>query len=266
MNTPPILRGWTRTALLLAGSLTFLTACKTDSTEPEPGSPSETGGKAGYVIGKVTDPQGKPLPRATVYIDNTVIKGRGAEVASNSDGTYQIQLMKDLGQWVTKGYILKQYNNRVYKLLLDPENPDSFSETEKPVRNFQWKLTGHIPDLSLDLYYGGTAELFRDPNVTDLPDTENIEFTFKPIGTLIDGSTGKTLKLRVAKRTNDFLKDIPMGRYEVSAVYKPTGATLLVTDAWGDDLIYKPVVTLDFLGTDSATRSNTLGIGYTNRR
>ncbi|MFC5408676.1 carboxypeptidase-like regulatory domain-containing protein [Larkinella bovis] len=264
MNT---LNRFTWATLLLVGSLTTITACKSNGTEPEPENPgNSTKGQSGYLVGKVTDPQGKPLARATIYTENTVIKGRGAEVKSATDGSYKIQLMKDMGQWVVRGYILKEYNDRVYKILLDPENPDSFSENEKPVRHFQWKLTGHIPDVSLDQYYGGTAEMFLDPNADGLVDNENVEFTFTPVGPLIDGSTGKTLKLRAKKRYNTSLKDIPLGRYTVTAVYKPTGEKLRVTDAWGDDLLYKESVTLDFLGTESAYRANTMGIGYTNRR
>ncbi|RRB07896.1 carboxypeptidase regulatory-like domain-containing protein [Larkinella rosea] len=253
-------------ALILMGCLTSMTSCKSNSPGPEaenPGGSSQ--GKSGYLLGKVTDPQGNPLPRATVYTENDVFKGRGVETSSSSDGTYKIQLVKDLGQWNVRGYILKQYNGKVYKIQLDPENPDSFTEDEKPVRNFQWKLTGHIPDLSLDLYYGGTMELFRDPNVINLNDTENIEFTLKPVGTLIDGSTGKTLKVQAKKRAYA-IKDIPLGRYSVTAIYKPTGEQLQVCDAWGDDYVYKPSVTMDFLGTESAVRSNSMGIGFTNRK
>jgi hypothetical protein len=256
-------RQTTSLCLTFLGSLLLLTACNLP-TDSEP-RPNETG-KSGYLAGKVTDPQGKPLAKATIYTDNTVIKGRGAEVTTASDGTYQVQIPKDLGQWVSKGYILKQYNDRVYKMALDPENPDSFTAEEKPVRHFQWKLTGHIPDLSLDLYYGGTAELFRDPNEEGLQDSENIEFTFTPTGVLIDGSVGKTLKLQSVKRDRNFLKDIPMGRYKISAVYKPTGEPLLVADAWGDDLTYQPTVTLDFWGTESHSRANRMGIAFTNRK
>ncbi|MFN8346395.1 MAG: carboxypeptidase-like regulatory domain-containing protein [Spirosomataceae bacterium] len=245
--------------LVFMGSIALLTACNLPSNgEPGPGN----AGKSGYLVGKVTDPQGKPLARATVYTDNTVIKGRGAEVTTASDGTYQVQIPKDLGQWVAKGYLLKQYNDRVYKILLDPENPNSFTAEENPVRHFQWKLTGHLPDLSLDLYYGGTAELFRDPNAVGLPDTDNIEFTFTPVGSLIDGSSGKTLKLQATKQDKNFLKDIPMGRYKITAVYKPTGEPLLVADARGDDFNYQPTVTLDFWGTESYSRANRMGIGF----
>ncbi|GAB3997594.1 hypothetical protein GCM10028807_43020 [Spirosoma daeguense] len=268
MNNRLSIRVFVGAVLLTMSSLLTLSACENNSPKPDEGNSPTNGntlaGKAGYLVGTVTDPQGKPLSRATIYIDNTVVKGRGAEVNSSSNGTYQIQLVKDLGQWIAKGYMLKQYNDRVYKINLDPENPDSFAENEKPVRNFQWKLTGHIPDLSLDLYYGGTVEMFRDPNVIDLNDNENIEFTFKPVGPLIDGSTGKTLTLRSKKRYDSFIRDVPIGRYQVSAVYKPTGKALRVNNVF-EDGEYAASVTVDFTGRESATRANMMGIGYTNR-
>lgn len=252
----------TFTMVCLVGSLLAITACNNPSVDPDkPGS----SGTDGYLVGKVVDPQGQPLPKATVYIDHTVLTGNGPEVKTAADGSYKMQMINLAGQWVAKGYILKQYNNRVYKIALDPENEESFTSTEKPVRNFQWKLTGHIPDLSLDLYYGGTIEMFRDPNVTDFNDNENIEFTLTPVGPLIDGSTGKVLKLRSKKRYDTFLKDVPMGRYAITATYKPTGEQLLVCDAWGDEFTYQPSVTLDFLGTESAYRSNNMGVAYTRR-
>ncbi|MBD2755551.1 carboxypeptidase-like regulatory domain-containing protein [Spirosoma validum] len=256
------------TLLSISGLLTT-TACKQEPPEPKQPDSGGSNGQSGYVIGKITDPQGNTLSRATVYIDNTVLKGRGAEANSSADGNYKIQLVKGLGQWIAKGYVLKQYNNRVYKIQLEPENPDSFSEEENPVRNFQWKLTGHIPDLSLNLYYGGYVELYRDLNADGLYDTENVELTFKPVGTLIDGSTGKTLKLKGGEKSldSDFIMDIPIGRYTISAIYKPTGQALRVRNALANDDSYNYAnsVTVDFSGTEVPTRANSMAIGITNR-
>lgn len=265
MNRFTIQRHWL-VLLVLAGGLAT-TACQTSGPDGQIITPGPTtSGKSGYLVGKVTDPQGNPLPRATIFTDNTVIKGRGAEVNTGADGRYELQLVKDLGQWVAKGYILKTYNDRVYKINLDPENPDSFTDAEKPVRNFQWKLTGHIPDPSLDLYYGGTIELFRDYNASDLRDNENIEFTFTPVGPLIDGSTGKTLTLRAKKRYDNYITDVPIGRYKVTAIYKPTGQALKVRDAYYEnDYNYSPSVIVDFTGRESANHANMLGIGYSNQ-
>ncbi|RYU93838.1 carboxypeptidase-like regulatory domain-containing protein [Emticicia agri] len=232
-----------------------------EGNEPAPGDGK---GQVGYLIGKVTDPSGNPLSKATIYIDNTVFKGRGAEVTSSADGSYKIAMVAGLGQWVAKGYILKQYNGRVYKILLHPENNDSFSQEEKPVRNFQWKLQGQQPDLSLNLFYGGSAELYKDPNEENMNDTENVEFTFQPDGALIDGSQGKTLKFRGGKagtQNRNRLIDIPIGRYKVTAVYLPTGKALKVKDAWNDDP-YASSAIIEFHGTEESYRANQMGIAY----
>lgn len=266
MNLFPSVRMISGTALLLLSSVITLSACENKPLGPGTDPSNGSAGKTGYLVGKVTDPQGNPLPQATIFTDNTVFKGRGAEVNTATDGTYSIQLVKDLGQWIAKGYILKQYNDKVYKINLYPENPDSFTDLEQAVRNFRWKLTGHIPDLSLDLYYSGTPDMSRDLNANELRDNENIEFTLAPVGPLIDGSTGKILTLRAKKRYDTYLKDIPMGRYKVTAVYKPTGETLRVCDYYNDvDYTYAPSVTVDLTGRESATRANMMGIGYTNQ-
>lgn len=266
-------RAFTGALLLMAGGLLTLTACdkkNIDPNGPQPlvTSPDPGTGVDGCLTGKVTDPQGKPLPKANVFVGHTVVVSNGPEVKTASDGTYKIQLVALAGEWVAKGYILKQYNDRVYKINLDPENDAPFTSDEKPVRNFQWKLTGHIPDPSLDLYYGGTMELSRDLNADGLYDKENIEFTLTPVGPLIDGSTGKTLKLQIKKKSDSAISDIPMGRYKVTAVYKPTGEQLLVRNAWeySDELVYDTSVTMDFLGTEASYRANSMGIGYINRQ
>lgn len=250
-----------RPLLLIACLAASTASCTTPDNNP---APDPGTGQAGYLIGKVTDPSGKQLSKATVYINNTVIKDRSAETSSSADGSYKIAMVAGLGQWVAKGYILKPYNGRVYKLLLDPENDESFTQEEKPVRNFQWKLQGHIPDLSLNQYYGGSAELYKDPNVEDMNDTENVEFTFIPDGILIDGSQGKTLKLRGGKagtQNRNRLVDIPIGRYRVSAVYLPTGKALKVKDAWNDDP-YASSAIIEFHGTEESYRANQMGIGF----
>jgi hypothetical protein len=249
-------------------ALLALMLCISSCTTPggvEPGG-EDAQGKSGYLTGKVTDQTGRGIADATIFIENTVFKGRGAEVSSSSTGNYQLAMVAGLGQWTARAYTLTRYNDRVYKMFLHPDNADSFTAEEKPVRNFEWKIQGHIPDASLNLYYGGSAELYRDPN-SDLYDSENVEFTFQPTGPMIDGSTGKTLKLCGGKNgTNNYnrIDDIPIGRYKVSAVYKPTGNRLRLGDAWNGDDYYDSVV-MDFMGTEASYRSNQMGIAFTDR-
>lgn len=243
-------------ALMLAISM----SCTTDKVDPEE---RNAGGQNGYLIGKVTNQAGKGIENATIYIENTVFTNRGAQVASSAMGDYKLALVEGLGQWTARGFILTRFNSRVYKTLLHPDNADSFSAEEKPVRNFVWQTQGQVADMSLNMYYGGSAELYRDPNSL-INDSENVEFTFIPEGILIDGSHGKTLKLSCGKSGSsnyNIIHDIPIGRYKVTAIYKPTGKALLVSDAWGDG-IYRRSVTMEFFGTESSYRANQMGIGY----
>ena len=250
---------------IAAATMAATSSCITkEAPNPSSDENKDTQGQSGYLTGKVLNPNGMPLSKATIYIENTVIKNRGAETTTSANGSYKIAMVAGLGQWVARGFILKEYNNRVYKILLDPENADSFTQEEKPVRNFRWKLQGRLPDLSLNLYYGGSAELLKDPNEEGLQDTENIEFTFQPDGPIIDGSQGKTLKLKggVAGSNNrNRLNDIPIGRYKVSAVYLPTGKALKVKDAWADGN-YQSTMIAEFYGTEASYRANQMGIAF----
>ena len=94
-----------------------------------------------------------------------------------------------------------------------------------------------------------------------------MEFIFEPVGFLIDGSAGKILKLRCGESgslNHNIINDIAIGRYKVSAVYKPTGAALQVRDAWNESE-YHPNVTMEFFGTENSYRSNQMGIGFTDQ-
>ncbi|SDF73045.1 hypothetical protein SAMN04487996_11246 [Dyadobacter soli] len=235
-------------------------------TDPgENGAPGGDSGKGGYLVGKVVDQQGKGVAGATVFTENTVFKGRGAEVTTKADGSYQMAVVEGLGQWIVDAYTLVEYNGRVYKMRLHPENTESFSVEEKPVRNFEWKIQGRLPDKSLNLYYGGSAELYADPN-SEIR-SEDVEFTFRPDGPLIDGASGKVLKLSGGKsgsNNHNRIDDIPIGRYRVTAVHKLSGQPLRVGDAWdGDD--YYESVTMEFKGTEASYRANQMGLAFTDR-
>ncbi|QRR04004.1 carboxypeptidase regulatory-like domain-containing protein [Dyadobacter sandarakinus] len=246
-------------------SLTLMvTSCTTSGIEPDE---TGAGGKAGYLIGKVTDQKGRGLAGATIFIENTVFKNRGSEVNSSSTGDYQLAMVSGLGQWTVRAYTLTEYHDRVYKMFLHPDNTESFTEEEKPVRNFEWRIQGRTANKSVDLYYGGSAEIYRDIN-SDIYDTENVAFTFQPVGPLIDGSTGKTLTLQGGKsgsNNHNRIDDIPIGRYKVTAIYKPSGDKLGVRDAWNESE-YHDEITIDFMGMEASYRANEIGLGFTNQR
>jgi hypothetical protein len=129
-------------------SVLFITSCTTDQEVP----PEDvTQGQAGYLVGQITDQKGNGISNATIFIENTVFQNRGAQVSSDPSAHYKVAMVEGLGQWTVKAYVLPKFNGRVYKMFLHPDNTDSFTSEEKPVRNFDWKIKGHTPDMSLNL-------------------------------------------------------------------------------------------------------------------
>jgi hypothetical protein len=191
----------------------FAAGCTTDD---DPGVEAQ-GPKEGYATGKVTDTEGRPIKGVEVVIDNTMIYASYSLGNTNGDGNYEIQLPK-VGTFMASAQLVKEYNGNRYELDLDPDVFEAFS-IDGAVRNFQWKLTGKRPEG--EGYYGCTIGLNKAIS-SSIYDEENIEFTLVPVGNLIDGSKGKTLKLQSGKpysKEYGYLVDIPLGRYELSAYY-----------------------------------------------
>ncbi len=188
-------------------------SCDKKSSEEGGGSTTDK-----VVKGKVTDTQGRPIKGVTVLIDNTLIYNSYLTGATGDDGTYQIKLL--IGSWQAYAEMNVAYNGKTYKIDLHPDNAQGFGG-DGAIRNFQWKLTGTKP-APLTGDYGGTVIVDKYIG-SSIYDSENIEFTLKPTGALIDGSTGQVLKMKHGQpSTNNYgkLVDIPIGRYTVTAVYQ----------------------------------------------
>ncbi|WP_460636999.1 carboxypeptidase-like regulatory domain-containing protein [Larkinella harenae] len=205
----------------LTGLLTY-SSCSKSSDEPEPGKQT-----AGYLSGRVTDAQGKPLPGATILADNLLLYNSHVEASSDADGTYRVKM--PTGSYRALAQIKRTYNGKKYTLYLTPDKTEAFAGDDGAVRNFQWNLSGEHPDQA-GLFYGGDVTLDKDIN-SELYDVENIQFTFTPVGPLIDGSAGKTLHLKSGEPYSEFygrIPDVPIGRYKITAVHQPTGAKVMV--------------------------------------
>src|SRR5690349_15900349 len=188
-----------------------------DSSDQHEDPPKE---QKGYVTGKVTDTKGNPLSGVKVYIDNTIFYNSGIGTTTDANGNYKIKGQQ--GAYRAYAEMTITFNNHPFKIEFHPDNYDAFAGEDGAVRNFQWKLTGERP-FNPGTYYGGYATLSKDPG-GDLYDAENIEFTFTPVGNLIDGSTGEKLVKSCGapySQTYYYIMDIPIGRYEITAVYKP---------------------------------------------
>jgi hypothetical protein len=197
----------------LAGIILLGNAC---DSEKDPG-PDGNKPEEGYAVGKVTNADGSPLKGVEIVVDNTMIYNSYALGRSDENGNYKIQLPK-VGTFMASARIKKEYNGEVYELDLDPDVYEEFS-IDGAVRNFTWKMTGRRPEG--EGHYGATIEINK--SVTSLVyDSENIEFTLTPVGNLIDGSKGKTLKLKHgAPFSKDYgrIVDVPLGRYKMTAYY-----------------------------------------------
>lgn len=228
-------------SLAFAGVLACAGCSKSVSDEPQAGTQT-----AGYLSGRVTNAQGKPLPGATVLADNLQFYNSHEETSSDANGNFRVKT--PTGSYRAIAQIRRTYNGKNYTLDLKPDNTAAFAGDEGAVRNFQWQLSGEYAGQS-GLYYGGEITLDKDV-MSDLYDVENIEFTLTPVGPLIDGSEGKTLRLKSGDPYTEsygLLADVPIGRYKITAVYKPTGAKVLVKNKNGT-YAADGSVTLDFYG------------------
>lgn len=214
-----------RTFIQLLAVVLLVSSCKKDPKE-ETGSGNDPGKVTkGYVKGRVTDTQGRPVKGASLIIDNTLIPNSNLVGVSGDDGFYSIQLRNFTWQAYAEKNV--SYNGQTYKIHFHPDNNDGFSQ-EGAIRNFQWKLQGEKPG-QLG-YYGGTIMIDKHV-LSEVYDSENIEFTLTPAGPLIDGSAGQVIKTRMGQPTTATygkLVDIPIGRYTMTASYNGTEGNVAI--------------------------------------
>jgi hypothetical protein len=178
--------------------------------------------ETGYCKGIVRDARQQPLSGVQVTMDNHYLPGSTINGTSGADGRYSIKLA--FGTFSASAYITREYNGKIYRMELDPDNSNDFPHNEAVVRNFTWKLSGDA-SASQARYYGSAVTLDAAP-LTFIGDPENMEFQLVPVGNLIDGSAGSTLKLKPGQPfSNDYgmLVDIPLGRYTITGTYREEG-------------------------------------------
>lgn len=216
-------------------------SCHTSSPDPEGADPDKP--QAGYVAGKVVDSQGKPLSGVEVAIDNTLFYNTNLLTNTDANGLYRVKTPN--GSWRATAQVRRTYNGKSYRLDLAPNSADAFAGDEGAVRNFEWRLSGEKP-FNPGAFYGGSVDVANEPGEGPY-DTENIEFTFTPVGPLIDGTPGKTLVLHYDTYYNR-IPDVPIGRYRITAVYKPTNTRLELCNRVVGAYAADGAVTMDFYG------------------
>lgn len=173
------------------------------------------------VKGQIVDAKGQPVAGAQVVVDNTMFYNSNIVVKSGKDGTYRVPLTQQ-GTYRVVVSLTKEYHGKKYKFDLAPDETDDFVASDGAVRNFTWKLAGEKPD-GLG-FYGGTVVGYTRPGDYDVQMTD-IELTLTPDGELIDGSKGEAVtKKLVSTGDGPAIKDVPVGRYKITAKNAPEGA------------------------------------------
>ncbi|MDJ1501242.1 carboxypeptidase-like regulatory domain-containing protein [Cytophagaceae bacterium BD1B2-1] len=180
----------------------------------------------GVVKGRVLDKDGKPVANAVIVASSTDYYNKNSTGYSDASGNYSFSLPTGIaeGSYSVSGTVTFQYQGKNYTMALYPEQEGVFSAYDGAVRNFVFRLNGPRSTTSdaEDMPLGGTLEVHAQPdNVND----KNLEITLEPMGPLVDGSTGKTLVVGLPE--NDYrIKDIPVGKYKITARDKVTGQQL----------------------------------------
>jgi hypothetical protein len=186
----------------------------------------------GRVSGKVTDGQGKPLSGVKITAEHTLWHATYVFGVTDNDGNYTIELPEiPAGMWTVSAKITKSAYDKEYLFDLDGDKT-AFTQDETVVRDFTWKIKGARPNS--DYFYGAHLDIYTLFG-TDAP-LDKIKIIFTPIEPLlIDGSPAVPIEGVVENIAGTFMvKDIPIGKYTVKAVYPDK--TLLLKNKRIDDV------------------------------
>ncbi|MFN8345366.1 MAG: hypothetical protein U0X91_10195 [Spirosomataceae bacterium] len=183
----------------------------------------------GVVKGRVTNGEGKPVANAEIIANSTDYYNKTSTGYTNAEGYYEIQLPNGIaeGSYSTEGTVTVKYHGKNYTLALYNEDTRVFSAYDGAVRNFIFRLTGkrNADDDAAASPLGGKLEVRHDFNTLE---RSNIEVALQPDGPLVDGSVGKKI-VKMLSENDDYLHDIPVGNYKITARDVVTKETLGIT-------------------------------------
>ncbi len=208
----------------------------------------------GYVSGVVRDSAGNPLAGVKIIIDHSIFYNSNISTVTDEAGKYRVKV--PTGSWYAFAQYKKKYAGKTYTFYLEPDSYAGFGG-EGAVRNFVWKLTGEKQEPLSPGFFGGLITIDKAIGGGIIPDATEIEFTLTPVGTLIDGSKGETLKIRPADQYT--LQDIPIGKYSVSASYQ---GQKLKLRRWNTSERFVPELEIDFEPQIPAQCDNCVKLEY----
>jgi hypothetical protein len=178
----------------------------------------------GMVQGRVTDAKGNPIAGVRVVVENTVFHASYTYGITNADGYYKATVPH--GSWHVTAQLQREFLGKTYRFELHPDTDDDFAGTKGAIRNFTWKLSGAKPRNAG--YYGSSIAVYSQPGSAFAMD--EIELTLTPDGPLADGSKGNVITSKLADigGGEDGIRDIPIGKYIITAINVATGKRLQV--------------------------------------
>jgi hypothetical protein len=183
--------------------------------------------KPNTVRGMVKDAGGKPVAGARIIAQTSIAGGlrTDSHAITNAGGIYEIKLPIGVSQVVNADCNFP-YNGKSYRLPLHAVDGkrEYFNARNGHVEHFTLRTFGAGEGSN---FYGGVVRaIWFGP---DIGDTGTLEVMLKPQGPLLGGSAGRTLVFRFLNKGGageEFLNNIPIGRYAMSARLIDNGETL----------------------------------------
>lgn len=161
--------------------------------------------------GLVRNAAGQPLAGVRVGADNQYFDGSEMWTVTDEKGRYRLDLKGTMGSWQAVARVKRTYHGRAIDMTLEPDNDAPFGGKDGAVRNFTWRISGQTPDGGL---YGASFYAQNGfESEGELVEYGDLEVTLTPEGPLLDGSRGKTIKVKYTAP----LRDVPLGQYRVTA-------------------------------------------------
>lgn len=209
---------------------------------PKPSTPPIDNKVEPFVVkGRIVNVEGQPVPGAEVWADNTLLYNSNILGATDNNGYYRLELPNANTSYRMGARLDTEYEGQTYSFYMEPKSNQGFAGSTGAIRDFTLDINiGEIEVHSWDsLYpYDDNAPWFE---------MKDVELTLKPVGKLVDGNTGSTITGFPIRHDGDRLMQIPVGTYEISAIWKPDGykaVPLLVSLKENEQ--YKEKITANF--------------------